>query len=137
MAKHAEVILRLDQGAIIQVVGKDIHASAKRAANVWLGRARSNLSAAGRMDTGKLYASLKVTDITANPMVPEFLVGSDLEYAIYQEKGTNGARARPGGFLVFTPKGSSKLVFAKKVRGFAGAHYLENAVAAASISDYL
>ncbi len=138
MAKaQAHVTLHLDQGAIIQVVGGAAHDSARRAANVWMGRARANLASSGRMDTGELYSSIHVTDITGDPMRPEFIVSADAPHAMFQEQGTAGARARPGGFLVFKPKGSAKYVFAKKVRGISGVHFMANAVSAASLSDFL
>jgi hypothetical protein len=135
MARYVTT-LDLDMGAIVTIVGGQSKEAARRAAEKTLQRARSNLSAAGRNNTGALQNSLMVMDITGNPMVPSFAIGSGLEYAIYQEVGTGGSRARPGGFLRFKPKGSSTFVFAKQTRGFPGANYLGKAVAAVTASDF-
>jgi hypothetical protein len=137
MAAEATVTLNLDQGAIVRVVGGQSKDAARRAATKILERARGNLSAMGRTHTGALTNSLMVLDVTGNPLVPSFAVGSGLKYAIYQELGVGRINARSGGRLVFRPKGSGKLVFAKSVRGFSGAHYLQRAVSASSVSDFL
>jgi HK97 gp10 family phage protein len=75
------------------------------------------------VDTAALRKSITTkVQVTANNVIGR--VGTNLEYAPYQEFGTGvyGTRGtqimpRAGSRLVFKPKGSNKLVYARKVRG--------------------
>jgi hypothetical protein len=62
-------------------------------------------------------------------------VGTHAEHAIWVHEGTgvHGPRGAPivpthGRFLVFTPKGSSKPVFARQVQGMKGRPFLRDAL---------
>ncbi|MGW0681819.1 HK97 gp10 family phage protein [Streptomyces sp. NPDC002754] len=89
------------------------------------------------VDNGPLRASI-TADVTANPARRNVTgrVESRLPYAIYQELGTGiyGPRGTPirpkrGRYLVFTPKGASRPVFARQVRGTPPKRYLTRALA--------
>jgi len=86
--------------------------------------------------TGRLRSSLQMQVVNRNP--PQVSIYSNLPYAVYQEKGT-GIYAGRGyiyptraPFLVFTPKGSSRVVFARRVRGTPPTHFLERALEVAA-----
>ncbi|MFJ8934025.1 HK97 gp10 family phage protein [Streptomyces sp. NPDC102364] len=89
------------------------------------------------VDDGPLRASI-TADVTVDEARGRVTgrVGSRLPYAIYQELGTGiyGPRGTPirpkrGRFLVFTPKGASRPVFARQVRGSRPQRYLTRALA--------
>jgi len=110
----------------------------RRASGKVRDRAKQNITAAGRVDTGKLRQSIRVERATASrPGFVRYQVGSDLLYAIYQEEGTQGPivprRAR---VLRFQPKGSSTFVFRPRVSGVEGIHYLTRALATLRLSDF-
>jgi phage gpG-like protein len=100
-------------------------------------RARQILREAGRIDTGRLVNSITVQMIT-RAGAPVAQIGTNVEYARFIHDGTGiygprGAPIRPkrGDFLVFTPKGSTQVVFARQVRGIRPTPYLKNALPAA------
>jgi hypothetical protein len=107
----------------------------RRAASRTVTRVRQNIIASGRVNTGRMLGS-----VSARVAVPgirtTWKVSVNEPYTIYQEKGIGPVTARPGGFLVFTPKGSSTVVFAKRTRGFEGAHFLEKALRDLRVRDY-
>jgi len=85
-------------------------------------------------DTGRLAESIDVTleRVTADTTVYE--VGSTLYYAPYQNFGTGPIYAKPGGVLVFTPKGGGAVVFTKRTRGVPATHFMEEAVRSTKIT---
>ena len=91
-----------------------------------------------RIDTGLLRASIQVQLIYFRGY-PAVRVGSDLEYAIFVHEGTGiyGPRhhlitPKHGKFLVFQPKGSAHLVFARSVKGMTPNPFLADALSAAA-----
>jgi phage gpG-like protein len=100
-------------------------------------RANRVLNAARRLapvDRGQLRASLTV-EYANGPGGPIARIGSNLPYAIFVHEGTGlfGPRGMPitpkrGRFLVFTPRGASKPVFARSVRGMPGRPFLLQAL---------
>lgn len=110
----------------------------RRAAGRVRDRAKQNITAAGRVDTGKMRNSVRVERASASrPGRVVYQVGSDLLYAIFQEEGTTGPivpkRAR---VLRFSPKGSSSFIFRPSVSGVEGIHYLTKALATLRLSDF-
>lgn len=126
--------LKLDNSAVVRVVGGQSHAAVQRAAERTAERARGILSSAGRVRTGALRDSIQATDVTSQPMRPRFNVGSALPYAVYQEFGAGPSRAR-GKVLRFQPKGSV-VIFRPHTRGFQGAHYLAGAIDSVTAGDF-
>jgi alpha-L-arabinofuranosidase len=53
------------------------------------------------------------------------------------EDGIGPVFARPGHFLVFTPKGSATVVFAKRTSGFPGGHFFRDARRDIHLDDFL
>jgi hypothetical protein len=95
------------------------------------------------VDQGPLRASITAR-VAAQPSQSRVvaMIGSALPYAIYQETGTGiygprGAPIRPkrGPYLVFTPKGGNKPVFARQVRGAPATRFLTKALALTAASS--
>lgn len=89
--------------------------------------------------SGALAASIYVRGIFYLTY-PGVEIGTPLKYGLYQHEGTGiyGPRRRyitprRAKFLVFRPKGSSKLVFARRVRGVTKKPFLKNALPAAAL----
>lgn len=92
-----------------------------------------------KVDKGRLRASITV-ELRYEVGKPVVQIGSRLRYAIMVHDGTGiyGPRGVPitprrGQFLVFTPKGSNQVVFARAVKGQRGVPYLRNALPAARL----
>lgn len=90
------------------------------------------------VDTGRLRSSI-TSEIRHRGGVVYGRVGTRVKYARYVQYGTGiyGPRRayitpRRGRFLVFTPRGSSKKVFARRVRGTKPVPFLSQALLAAS-----
>lgn len=90
------------------------------------------------VNTGRLRASIsaKLVKFGGNLAV---LVGTNLNYAMYQHEGTgiyghNGTPIVPvrAKFLRFKPKGSMTFVYAKEVRGSQPTFFLKRALPAAA-----
>lgn len=104
--------------------------------------AKRNLSGAGgpkRVDTGRLRASI-ATVVVQRDGAPAVLVGTSVRYARWVHDGTGiyGPRRTPirprrAKFLRFRPKGSSRYVYARSVRGMKPNPFLRNALPAARV----
>lgn len=101
-------------------------------------RANRVLSGARRrapVDRGQLRASISVQFTRAPNGAPVARIGSNLPYALYVHEGTGiyGPRGVPitpvrGKYLVFTPRGAKRPVFATSVKGMRGRPYLADAL---------
>lgn len=133
-----KVTTTLRYGTAVKVISRTTDEAAKRAAHKAKHRAQAILIAKGRVDTGRLLASIQVRKgRNPSPLSASYHVGSKLDYAIYQEKGVHSVHARPGGVLAFKPKGLNMVVFAKHTSGFRGAHFLEDAVKSLTKVDFI
>jgi hypothetical protein len=86
------------------------------------------------VDSGYLRSSIN-TRLAVEKAVPVVYVGSHVEYALWVHEGTGiyGPRHTPirpihGKYLVFKPKGSTRTVYAKQVRGMRGRPFLAQAL---------
>lgn len=101
-------------------------------------RANRVLSGARRrapVDRGQLRGSIAVQFTTAPDGSPVARIGSNLPYAILVHEGTGiyGPTGRPivpvrGRYLVFTPRGAKRPVFATSVKGMRGRPFLRDAL---------
>lgn len=112
-------------------------ASAYRGALAVQRRAQQNVTAAGRVHTGGMRNSIRARRVRADGDGALWEVGSNRKHTIFQEKGTRAHGPVTAKFLVFTPKGSGTVVFAKWVRGVKAAHFLRDAINSATVSDFL
>jgi hypothetical protein len=77
-----------------------------------------------------------VRETTTAPLRAEFTVGSDLDYAGYQEWGTGPIRARRGGVLAWRGRGGG-MVFARSTSGVPAVHYMARAARAVTLADFV
>jgi hypothetical protein len=83
------------------------------------------------VDTGRLRSSVTV-ELVMRGGVPCSKIGSKVNYARPHHDGHGWIYPKkPGGVLVFKPKGSATVVFATKVRPVAGTHFLTKGLPAA------
>jgi phage gpG-like protein len=85
------------------------------------------------VDTGRLRSS-----ITLQVKTDRIVIGTNVRYGLWVHEGTGiygprGARIYPvsGRYLVFTPKGETRPVFARSVRGMPARPFLKKALLAA------
>lgn len=86
------------------------------------------------VDEGNLRNSI-TTELVIRGATPVARVGTNVKYALWVHEGTGiygprGVKITPkkGKVLVFKPRGSAKLVFAKSVKGMRGTPYLRDAL---------
>lgn len=131
------VKIKLHPNKVRLVVGGQSQDSVQKAAKMAQTRARANIRQAGRIDTGELIQNIIISpSASSGSMRYLYDVTATAKHAIFNELGTKGATARPGGVLVFKPKGSSTFVFAKKTRGIRGIHFMRGAIQACRIEDF-
>ena len=130
----AQVRIELNGAALrsvaIQSAAQDLRIRANRVLNA----ARR----AAPVDTGTLRASLH-TEFSALPDgSPVARIGTNVPYAIFVHEGTgiygpSGTPITPknGQYLRFTPRGASRPVYARSVRGVRGRPFLAQALDAA------
>ena len=130
--------VRLNTAAVIRIVGNRANAAAERAANTTADRVRQNIVADGLVNTGGMLRGIRVRESpVSTPLRRKYEVVSLASYTHFPEKGTRGSVARPGGVLVFRPKGSGALVFAKRTRGVPAHHFMQRAKMALRRTDFL
>lgn len=90
-----------------------------------------------RVDTGRLRASITTQLVTIRGW-PAVRVGTNVSYAVYVHEGTGiygprGVPIRPvrARMLRFVPRGQTKPVYARQVRGMVPNRFLKNALHAA------
>lgn len=135
MAGGARV--RIDRTAAIKLGMDCADEAALRAAQMTQLRVRNNIRASGRVRTGALVKSIKIWPTTKAKMGASYSVGSSLHYAMFQEKGVGPFGPVKAKFLRFIPKGGTTFVFAKRVKGFPGAHFFEKALQQLNLRDFL
>lgn len=81
-------------------------------------------------DTGQLARDLHVQPLRP-PLFPGVEVGSDLPQALHHHKGHKEIRPIRAKVLAFRPKGSTRMVFTRRVRAVRGNPYLIRSLRAA------
>jgi hypothetical protein len=108
-----------------------------RAAGKVRDRAKANITAADRVDTGAMRAQLVGRRISGGAGGVWYEVGSPVPYAIYQHQGVQGPiYPRRAKVLRFKPSGSSSYVFARSVSGFKGVPFLTDALSSLTVGDF-
>lgn len=121
-------------------INKFIHSPSGEVYREILRRAKKVESEAKRrcpVNNGRLRSSIS-TEMISERKGPVARVGTNVNYAGFVHEGTGifgprGSMIRPvrAARLVFVPKGGTKPVFAKQVRGQRGVPFLEEALRAA------
>lgn len=126
MAPRIKVVV--DRAAMQSLAGQEVFKRAKRV--------ESQAKRLCPVDTGRLRSSIS-TELEPRGRVIVATVGTNVKYAelIHEGTGIYGPRGTPitpkrGRFLVFTPKGSSDVVFARSVSGVRPVPFLRNALVA-------
>lgn len=107
-------------------------------------RAIASIIGQGRYDTGEMARGFRITSVTKRPSRPTYRITNVAPHFPFQELGTPKEAPgigfiypkKPGGFLVFKPKGGTTLVFARKVRGVRAGNFLSNAARQTQERDY-
>lgn len=137
MARGKRVKVTLHKSRINPMLYRHSDMCGRRAAEKTRDRARRNLVSAGRMDTGRLYRSIRARKSRAKGTTVTWNVGTPLQYGLYQEKGIGPVTPVKAKALRFKPKGSNVFVFAQRTKGFSGAFYLKRAYQSIKVSDFL
>lgn len=131
-----KVTYRAYPGAEVRVIGPMVDGAAYRGAQALRGRAMSNIRGLGRVNTGEMIGGLQVRLISKAGLSSRYSVSSSAKHTVFQEEGTRAHGPARAQFLVFTPKGSGKVVFAKWVRGVTPGHFMRNAMNQARVQDF-
>lgn len=134
----ADVKVSINNGAVVTVIGPQVDAAAYRAAQATRGRVLANIRRLGRIDTGEMIQGTQVRRaIGANdPLNARYDIFSTAAHTVYQERGTRGHGPVRAQRLVFRPKGSGKVVYAKYVRGVVPGMFMRDAVNATRVEDF-
>lgn len=132
------VSVTIHKGRVISVVGPIADRAAYAAAQKTRGYVISEIRIAGRVRTGRMIRLMQVRRINrGSPLRKAYEVSSTAPYTMFQNDGTRGHGPRTAKMLAFVPKGGSKVVFAKYVRGIRGAHFMEKGLARVRREDFL
>ena len=134
---RARVRVELDPARVNAMLREYAGASAKKGAAACREHIRSEITAAGRVDTGRMRSQISIRPVSAPGTSQAYSVAANTEYATFQDQGTRAHGPSRARFLVFRPKGSRALVFAKKVRGVTAARFMSKALARMRLEDYL
>ena len=107
-----------------------------RAAGKVRDQAKQNVTDDGRVDTGRMRASIQGQRMRSRTGGVFYEVGTPVEYALFQHEGTRDHGPRRAKILRFTPKGSGVVVFAKRVRGVKASKFLTRALESLRASDF-
>jgi len=135
MAKYT---LKLNEDRVNTVIGGHSKAAVRRAAFHVQRRARANVKAAGRVDTGKMMNSIQAKERKqGSPLLPRYYIQANVPYAKFQENGTRAHGPVTAKALRFTPKGGGQVVYAKWVRGVTPAYFMRDAFRAITLQDFV
>jgi hypothetical protein len=129
--------LTIHKGQVVSVVGPMVDRAAYKAAQHARGYIMSEIRSAGRVDTGKMIAGMQVRKIGSTALKVAYEVSSSAPYTMFQNAGTRAHGPRTKKMLAFVPKGGSKVVFAKWVRGVTGAHFMEKGLMRVRMEDFV
>lgn len=135
--RYTTVRITMNRAAITRLTGQIADDSAHRAALATQARVKANITAAGRIRTGRMLDSIRVVKDRTTDTSVTYEVRSRLSYTRYQEDGIGPVVAKRGSVLRFQPKGSAVFIFRPRTRGFEGAHFFRDAHAAIRLGDFL
>ena len=141
MARHrfakARLQVKIDDVAADLYIRNLETKAAMKAATVTRQRIMQNIVSQGRVNTGRMLHSVNVRPDPRPRGKASFVVSVDVPYYKFQNYGTRAHGPVTAKFLVFTPKGSNRVVFAKRVRGIEPGHFSEKARADLTVKDFL
>lgn len=128
--------VRINKAKVEAAVAAMSQAAVMRGANKYRERVRREILDAGRVQTGEMFTRIDIRPLPPSKGTARAVVVPQTPHFVYQDQGTRGSEARPGGALRFMPKGSMVFVFAKRVRGVKAGHFLLKARAKMKIEDF-
>ena len=134
MAQRGRVIL--DPTAINALLLATTDAAARRGAEATQRRVRNNITASGRVATGRMRDQVRVQRVSSGVKVNHYRVTGDAPYTLYQEEGIGPVTPVRARVLRFKPRGANVFIFRPRTRGFAGAHFFRRAFEAIQLSDF-
>ena len=130
------VSARLNPAGMNDLVS-NLDVATQRAAARTRDRARTNITRAHRSDTGKMRQSANYFRKRVSRGAIIYEVRLQTFYSRWQEEGVKGPiYPTAAKVLRFKPKGKKNFVFAKKVNGFKGGHFLKDALGDLRPSDF-
>jgi hypothetical protein len=120
----------------LRAVGPIANQAALRVAAKVQERARANIRAAGRVNTGAMIRGVVIRrGGTAASLNAMYDVVASAPWSIYQEEGTRAHGPVRAKVLRFQIRGKGPVIFTKWVRGVTPAHFMRNALNAARVED--
>lgn len=132
---RVKVTLRWDEPALTAAVGQIGDRAARAGAGRIRDRAKRNIQAAGRIDTGALLQSIQARQMMFG-MTTRWEIFSPLEYATYQHEGVRPFGPRTAKVLRWKAKGKGGYVFSTRSGGFSGVPFLRDAADQTTIGDF-
>lgn len=129
----ASVTIKVDYQKFRSIMEQQLLESARKGAKAAQGKVRENIMAIPRVDTGRMAASVGVRQV--GPAT--FRVHSGMFYTMYQEMGTRAHGPVRAKALRFKPKGSSKVVFAQRVRGIEPGRFFAKTPSQMNLRDFI
>lgn len=126
------VDVRLFDPQVTRLLADKTNECARRAAEKTQQRARNYAPSR----TGELRRSIIIRGRQGRDMAT-YTVGSPLKYAKWQNDGTGPIHARPGGVLVFSPKGGGGPIFRRSTRGVPATRFMNKAFDQITLADFL
>lgn len=128
--------VRLDPGRVNLAAARAAERGARNAAQTTVRRIKENITRLGRIDTGEMLNSWTIrADVSG--LHPRMFISSSAPHMLFQERGTRAHGPRHANFMVFTPKGSGQVVFAKWVRGVKAGNFVRDAQRRLSVADFV
>lgn len=131
-----DVQIRLDDGKLKPAAARIAERGARNAARATVDRIQSNITRLGRIDTGQMRDDWTIrSDVSG--LHPRMFITSGAPHMLYQERGTRAHGPRNAQVMVFSPKGSNRVVFTKWVRGVKAGNFVRDAYRRLSVSDFV
>lgn len=118
------------------VTSGSIDQAVSRAAGRVRDEAKKEITAQGRVDTGKMRQSGRTQKVSGPSGGSWYEVEFPGDVAWFQHEGTREHGPRRARILRFKPKGSSGFVFAHRVRGVTASKFLTRALQRLRASDF-
>lgn len=131
-----KISVKIDLSRMSAVVSQMSEEALERAGDRAVQRYRDNITATGRVDTAYMRGTVHARGPVRVGSRTVLTIGTQAKYAHYQEWGTRAHGPVRAKFLRFTPKGGSRVVFAKWVRGVTPARFAKNTLDAVRPSDF-